>query len=96
MDFFPLLYDVPDSMKATIASLHMDEKSSKWLHVYKQKHGIGDWDQFIDAVEKKFGVNDYRDGIGELLDLSQTASVEEYTTTFENLQFEICKHNDDS
>lgn len=40
VDFFHL-YNVPDTMKATIASVHMDEKSSKWLHVYKQKYGIG-------------------------------------------------------
>lgn len=44
-------------------------------------------------MEQKFGASDYRDAIGELLELSQTRSVEEYTTTFENLQFEICMHN---
>lgn len=62
--------------------------------MYKQKFGIGDWNQFITAVEAKFGASNYRDAIGELLDLTQTASVEEYTTSFENLQFEICMHND--
>lgn len=92
-DFFEL-YDVPESMKATLASLNMDENASKWLQVNKQKTGIGDWEQFISAVEAKFGANDYRDAIGELLELSQTTTVEEYTTAFENLQFEICMHND--
>lgn len=81
-------------MKATLASLNMDENASKWLQVYKQKMGIGDWEQFITAVETKFGANDYRDAMGELLELTQTTSVEAYTTTFENLQFELCMHND--
>ena len=40
-------------------------------------------------MEKKFGANDYIDAIGDLLDLKQTNSVEEYITAFENLQFEI-------
>lgn len=71
MDFFQP-YNVPDALKSTLASLSMEENPAKWLQVYKQKHGLGDWEEFIAAVEQKFGANDYRDAIGELLELTQS------------------------
>ena len=72
----------------------MDGNAAKWLQVYKKQHGLGDWHTFISAVEKKFGANDYRDAMSELLELKQTDTVEEYAAAFENLQFEITMHND--
>lgn len=76
------------------ASLNMDGNAAKWLQVYKKKHGLGNWETFITAVENKFGAHDYRDAMGELLELKQTSSVEDYAAAFKNLQFEICMHND--
>ena len=38
--------------------------------------------------------DDYRYAIGELLELKQTTTIEDYTAAFENLQFGICMHND--
>lgn len=49
--------------------------------------------QFITAVEKKFGAQDYRVAIEELLELQQTDTVEVYVNAFENLQFQITMHN---
>jgi len=72
----------------------MDGKAAKWLQVYKRQHGLGDWNSFIAAVEQKFGANDYRDAMSELLELKQTDTVAEYAAAFENLQFEICMHHD--
>ena len=92
-DYFQL-YSVPEAMKATFASLHMDDNSAKWLQMYKKKYGLTVWSKFIAAVEDKFGASDYRDAISELLDLTQTSTVEQYATAFENLQFEICMHHD--
>ena len=48
----------------------------------------------IKAVENKFGASNYRDALGELLELTQTSTVELYATAFENLQFEICMHHE--
>jgi len=72
----------------------MDGNAAKWLQVYKKKHGLGSWTSFMAAVEQKFGVNAYRDAMEELLELRQTATVEDYALAFENLQFEISMHND--
>jgi len=84
LDYFQLC-NIDEAFWTIAASMNMDGNAAKWLQVYKKKHGLGDWETFIAAVEKKFGANDYRDAIGDLLDLKQTGSVEEYATTFENL-----------
>ena len=81
-------------MQATFASLHMDDNAGKWLQVFKRKHGLTDWQSFISAVEEKFGAADYRDAMGELLELTQTTTVEQYAADFENLQYEICMHHE--
>jgi hypothetical protein len=93
LDYFSL-YDVPDAMKATFASLHIEDNAAKWLQVYKRQYGLADWQSFIDAVVEKFGASDYRDAMEELLDLTQTSTVEQYATVFENLKYEICMHNE--
>ena len=81
-------------MQATFASLHMDDNAGKWLQVFKRKYGLTDWKSFISAVEEKFGAADYRDAMGELVELTQTTTVEQYAADFENLQYEICMHNE--
>ena len=93
LDYFQLC-NIDEAFWTTAASLSMDGNAAKWLQVYKKKYGLGDWESFIAAVEKKFGAHDYRDAISKLLELKQTTSVEEYAIAFENLQFEICMHND--
>ena len=61
-DYFRI-FDLPETMWPSIAAMNMDEKPSKWLKVYKMKHGLGDWASFMAAVEQKFGNNDYRESL---------------------------------
>jgi hypothetical protein len=44
-------------------------------------------------VEEEFGSDDFRAAMNDLLELKQTRTVEEYTTQFEALQFDITMHN---
>jgi hypothetical protein len=44
-------------------------------------------------VEKKFGDNDYRDALTQLLELQQTDSLDTYIAEFEGLQYQIAMHN---
>lgn len=76
-------------MWATAASLNMEGNAEKWLQVYKRRCGLGNWEQFIAAVEQKFGAYDYQHAIDDLLELKQTGSVEDYVTAFEALQYQI-------
>ena len=91
-DYFRLM-NIPESMWATAASLHMDDNAEKWLQVYKLKHGLGTWQELMTAVEQKFGAYDYQHAIDELLELHQTGTVEEYVSEFEALQYQVAMHD---
>lgn len=90
-NYFEIL-NTPDFMKLVITSMHMDGNSTRWLQVYKLKNGLGSWEQFIKVVEEKFGANEYRTALGELMELKQTASVEEYISAFE-MQYQLTMLN---
>lgn len=79
--YFQIFY-IPDHMKIMTAVMHVDENASRWFRVYKRKSMVETWDQFIKAVEQKFGAYDYQHTINELLDLKQIGSVEEYAAAF--------------
>ncbi|WVZ78969.1 hypothetical protein U9M48_026604 [Paspalum notatum var. saurae] len=91
-DYFAM-FDVPDHMWVRSATMHFQDNATKWLQAYKQKNKLENWGLFYTALETKFGADDYRVAITDLLALRQTDSVEAYTTAFEALQFEICMHN---
>lgn len=61
--------------------------------MHKIKHGLGTWEQFMTAVQEKFGAFDYQHAIEELLELHQVDSVEDYVSAFEALQFQISMHD---
>ena len=91
-DYFKL-FNLPETMWPTIAAMHMEEKAAKWLKVYKLQSGLGDWTTFIAAVEKKFGSNDYRESLNQLLDLQQHSTLDDYISNFEDLQYQLTMHN---
>jgi hypothetical protein len=51
--------------------MHMEGNASKWLQVYKLKHGLGDWEQFTHAVTEKFGVEEYPHAMRALVNVKQ-------------------------
>lgn len=75
-------------MKPIIASMHMHGNSARWLQVYKLKHGLGSQDEFINVVEDKFGENEYRTTLRELMELKQTSTMQDYIATFEDLHYQ--------
>ena len=52
------LFNIPDHMETSAASLHLDGNAAKWYQVYKLKNGLVPWTRFISAVEDKFGAYD--------------------------------------
>jgi hypothetical protein len=91
-DYFRI-FNIPEHKWITAATMHMENNVAKWVQVQKRKHGLGTWEQFMAAVEQKFGAYDYIHALNELLELRQVNSVEEYATAFENLQFQVEMHN---
>jgi hypothetical protein len=75
MDYF----NIPEHKWTTAASLHMEENGAKWLQVYKIQKGLDSWQEFVIAIDAKFGADDYRKSIQDLLSLRQEGSIEEYT-----------------
>ena len=92
LDYFHI-FNIPESMWVTSASLNMDENAAKWLQVYKLKHGLGTWSEFISAVEDQFGSYTYRDNMSDLIALEQEGSLDDYITAFTNLQYQVAMHN---
>jgi hypothetical protein len=45
------------------------------------------------VVEEEFGAYDFRSAMNDLQELKQTGTVEEYTSQFQALQFDITMHN---
>jgi len=44
-------------------------------------------------VEEEFGSDDFRSALNDLLELRQQGQVEEYTTQFQSLQYQVNMHN---
>ncbi|GJM99857.1 hypothetical protein PR202_ga16995 [Eleusine coracana subsp. coracana] len=91
-DYFRI-FNIPSYMWTSAASLHMEDNVAKWLQTYKLKHGLGDWNSFVHAVEQKFGAYDYRKAVRELLSLKQVDTVEAYIQSFEAAQFQVSMFN---
>ena len=75
------------------ATMHLEGNAAKWYQAYKQTHTKISWVTFCLVVEQQFGANDYRNALTELIDLKQSGTVEDYTTKFEQLQFDITMHS---
>jgi hypothetical protein len=87
------IYFVPASIWLSSATMHLEGNASKWWQAYKQRHTKITLDSFYLAIEQEFGVDDYRSALTDLIALKQTSFVEEYTTQFQALQFNITMHS---
>lgn len=87
------IYSIPEELKVTAAVMYLEGNAAKWWQAYKQNHQIPTWPLFCNILQEKFGADDFRIAINELLALRQTGTVEEYTATFQALQYDITMHN---
>jgi hypothetical protein len=55
--------------------------------------GLVTWLVFVAAIEETFGVSDYRCSIQDLMQIRQDGSVEEYTKSFQAMQFQVAMLN---
>jgi hypothetical protein len=68
-------FNINPALWLTTATLHMEGNAAVWLQAYKQRHSLGQWPQFILAVESEFGADDQRKSLKTLLALKRTISV---------------------
>lgn len=87
------LYQLPEGMWVTAAHLHFEGNAAKWYQAYKQNHTFKNWNHLCEVVEEEFGSDDFRNAMNTLLELKQTGTVEEYTSEFQSLQYDITMHS---
>jgi hypothetical protein len=92
LEYF-MIYQVPEFMWASSASLHMEGRAGRWMQVYKMKQGLGDWAHFVQAVQEKFGSEEYSQSMRGLVHMTQRASLDEYIQEFEDSRYATMVHN---
>jgi hypothetical protein len=92
LDYFRL-FNVNPALWLVSATLHMEGNAALWLKAYRLRHEINTWPQLMLAVEEKFGTDDHRRFMKQLLALKQQGTVEEYQTQFEQLSYQIAIQN---
>ncbi|KAM0873042.1 hypothetical protein ACQ4PT_038327 [Festuca glaucescens] len=57
LEFFKT-FNINECMWVTAARLHMEGIAADWYHTHRLRQPIGDWSQFMKAVEAEFAVGD--------------------------------------
>lgn len=71
----PTFYDMPVELWVRVASMHMEGRADLWMMTYEMRHDLGGWDQFCQAVESKFGTDDYQKYLMALMEVRQEWTV---------------------
>lgn len=86
VDYFAI-FKVPEAIWVTAAVMHMEQNATRLWQVHKMQHDMGNWQDFVAAVESKFGSDAYPIALRKLLSLRQTESVESYVSEFEQARY---------
>lgn len=92
MNYFHI-YKMPENMWVEAATMHLQDNASKWWQTYKRDHPAVTWKKFSADLTEAFGPDDHRTALNDLLDLTQTSTVEDYTTQFKSLQYDMSMHS---
>jgi hypothetical protein len=63
------IYKIEEDLKVTAATMHLQENATKWWQAYKQGNKIPSWNAFCSVVLSKFGADDFRTAINDMLAL---------------------------
>jgi hypothetical protein len=86
MQFFQY-YQIPEEEKVIHASYYLDEEALIWFQ--DCEHEIMNWNEFVRAVQMRFGPATYDDPMETLTKLRHTHSVVAYKGQFEALSNRI-------
>jgi hypothetical protein len=86
LDYFRL-FNVNPSLWLISCTLHMDGNTALWLKAYRLRHEVSTWTTLMLADEEKFGADDHRRYMKQLLQLKQRDTVEDYQAQFEELSY---------
>lgn len=85
--FFELC-NVAMENKDKVAALHFEGKALQWHQFFVKVKGVeacGDWQEYVRALNARFGSHFYYDPLSELRNLKQVGTIEEYLDAFDEL-----------
>jgi hypothetical protein len=82
-------YSTPDAQRLTISSFHMEGKALVWFQELRATKCVSNWEEFVRAVQIRFGKGSYDDPMETLTKLKQVGLLEDYKTQFENLAIKV-------
>ena len=83
------IYGVSELMKVKFAALNCVGNAALWLKMAQKRRQFVHWHDLRTAVQEKWGKNKHKFHMRQLLLLSQTSSVDEYTSKFDTLRHQI-------
>lgn len=83
------IYGVSEHMKVKFASLNCVGNAALWLKMAQKRRQFVHWHELRTAVQEKWRRNRHKFHMRQLLLLSQSGSVDDYTTKFDNLRHQI-------
>lgn len=84
-NFFSL-HQFDDNEKLEVVDLYLDSKADVWYQSFRLIKGTVSWQEFSEALLRRFGDRTGRDEIEEFNKLQQTGSVQDYQDKFEELK----------
>jgi hypothetical protein len=68
-----------------ITAFYMEGKALSWFQALRNSNNLSSWEEFLVAIQVRFGKGAYDDPMETLSKLKQTGALEEYKTQFEVL-----------
>lgn len=87
-EFFDF-HGTPDHLQLRIVSFHMEGKAAAWFQWMKANNLLSTWQSFLINLKQRFGASMYEDHQGNLSKLTQTSTVAEFQSAFEELMNKV-------
>ncbi|XP_035549739.1 uncharacterized protein LOC118349426 [Juglans regia] len=84
-----LFHQIPPGQRIFIASFHLDDEALIWFQDASEAGVFHSWDEFVQALQVRFGSSPYDDPMESLTRLKQVSSVTTYKIEFELLSNRI-------
>ncbi len=83
------VYQIPQHQWMGIATMHMTGRARTWKQSYLIQKQLVSWDEFVEALCRRFGQTGKRYLIREFNNLRQLSTVERYQERFEELKTQL-------
>lgn len=85
------IYGVSVDQRIKIASFHMEGAAYSWYKWVTKNELVQNWNEFLTALQLRFGTSLYDDPKAALKELKQTATVSEYQSKFEEISTKVTR-----